>query len=214
VGAVILVTACFPIESRWITRRSDVRIVHTAMGNASAVSLDELGDAASDAALLIATGFAGGIDPSIERADLTLARTVRHRGEEIEIDAQLVDRARRALADRADALHVGTCESADRVLGTDEKRDLAAGGVISVDMESGPLARWAAARGIPFLVLRVVLDPAGDELPFSDDRPFWTSVLRHPVSSLRTARHAATAGRALGRAVDTVVDALTGGRDA
>jgi nucleoside phosphorylase len=213
VGAVILVTACFPIELRWIARRPGLRVVRTAMGEASGASLDRLGDAAADTTMMISTGFAGGIDPRAARGDLALARTVRHRDEEIGIDPELVDRARRALNDRPCILHVGPCASADRVLGPDEKRALAEHGVTSVDMESGPLARWASARGIPFLALRAVLDPADTELPFSADRPLWTSVLRHPIAGARSARHAVAVGRRLGRAVNAVVDVFSGGPD-
>jgi nucleoside phosphorylase len=210
---MILVTACFPIESRWIARRPAVRVVHTAMGMEASASLDRLGDAAAGTTLLISTGFAGGIAPDVARGDLTLARIVRHGGEEIAVDPQLVERAHHALNGGSGTLHIGPCESADRVLGTDEKRGLAGQDVTSVDMESGPIARWAIARGIPFLALRVVLDPADTKLPFSADRPFWQSALRHPVAATRTARYAAAAGRRLGRAVNALVDAFAGGSD-
>jgi len=211
VGPVILVTVCFPIESRWIPRRSDVRVVRTAVGDAAAETLDALGDDATGTALLIATGFAGGVDPRIRRGDLVLARTVRHRGEELEIDRRLLDRARQAVNSDSTVLHVGPCESADRVLGPSDKRGLAEDAVTSVDMESGGLARWAAARAIPFLSLRAVLDPVDSDVPFPADRPFWLSALRHPVAAARTVRHATIAGQAIGSAVSAVVDAFSGG---
>jgi hypothetical protein len=34
-----------------------------------------------------------------------------------------------------------------------------------VEMEAEPLARWALARGVPFVHLRVVLDPASTATP-------------------------------------------------
>lgn len=211
---MILVTACFPIESRWIARRPDVRVVRTAIGRRSRETLDGLGSEPSDASLLIAAGFCGGIDPRMQRGNLFLARLVRHQGEEIRVDPELLEQARHALNDGSVELHVGPCESADSVLGADEKRALATDGVTAVDMESGPLARWAANRGIPFVALRVVLDPVGTDLPFSADRPFWTTALHHPVAAARAARRAIAAGRVLGTAVDALVDTFAGRSDA
>jgi len=211
---VILVTACFPIESRWIARRPGVRVVRTAMGERSAAALDALGHRTSDATLLLATGFAGAVDPRIRRGELFLARAIRHGGEDIEIDQGLFDRACAALTDGRAGLHVGLCASIDDVADPPRKRALAADKVVAVDMESGPLARWAAGRGTPFLALRVVLDPAEAELPFLADRLAWLSALRHPVGAARMVFDAVHAARVLGPAVDAVVDAFFGGSDA
>jgi len=211
---MILATACFPIESRWIARRRDVRIVRTAVGERSRETMDALGSETPKASLLIATGFCGGIDPRIRRGDLFLARAIRHRGEEIRIDTRILDRVRRRLDGGSAEVHVGLCQSADHVLQSAEKRALAADGVTAVDMESGPLARWATDRGIPFLVLRVVFDPAGADLPFSSDRPFWVSAVGHPFAAIRAIRHAIGAGRKLGTAVDMAIDTFAGGADA
>jgi len=208
---MILVTACFRIEARWITRRPGVRVVRTAIGERSRETMAGLD---TEASLLVATGFCGGIDPRIRRGDLFLARTVRHRGDEIQIDPELLARARSALNGGSGGLHVGPGESVGHVLRPDEKRALAAEGVGVVDMESGPLARWAADRGIPFLSLRVVLDPAETDLPFPANRPFWLSALRRPIAAFRTARDASVVGRTLGTAIDKVVEAFDGGTDA
>ncbi len=208
---MILVTACFRIEARWITRRPGVRVVRTAIGERSRGTMV---DRDADATFLVATGFCGGIDPRIRRGDLFLARTVRHRGEEIRIDPELLTRAQRALDGGSGGLHVGLGVSVDHVLRPDEKRALAAEGVAAVDMESGPLARWAADRGVPFLSLRVVLDPAEADLPFPADRPFWVSALRRPTVTIRTVWDASAAGRTLGTAIDKVVEAFDGRTDA
>jgi nucleoside phosphorylase len=211
---MILVTACFSTESRWIARHGGVRVVRTAIGERSRETMDALGGEMSEASLLIAAGFCGGIDPRIRKEDLFLARAIRHRGDEIHVDPGVLEQARRELDGRSAAVYVGLCGSVDHVLRPDEKRALAADGVTAVDMESGPLARWAADRGIPFLTLRVVLDPVETDLPFSGDRPLWASAVCHPVATARVARHAIGAGRKLGTAVDTVVDAFAGGTDA
>ena len=207
---MILVTTCFATEARWIGRRPGVHVVRTAIGERSRETMDELDHESAEASLLIATGFSGGIDSRIRRGDLFLARLVRHRGEEIRVDPELLQRARSALGGGSVELHVGPCESVDHVLQPDEKRALVADGVAAIDMESGPLARWAVNRGIPFLALRAILDPVGADLPFSADRPFWTSILHHPVAASRVARDAIAAGRVLGTAVDTLIDTFAG----
>jgi hypothetical protein len=75
-------------------------------------------------------------------------------------------------------------------------------------MESGPLARWANGRPLGFLPLRVVFDPVSADLPVAADDSLFGSALRHPVWSLRAARWAVVAGRALGRALDDLLAAL------
>jgi hypothetical protein len=56
--------------------------------------------------------------------------------------------------------------TSDRVLASvADKRAGAAMGAVAVEMEAGPLARWAAAHSVPFFHLRVVLDPAASALP-------------------------------------------------
>jgi len=208
---MILVTACHPIEARWISRRPEVRIVRTAAGDRSSVALERQDDGAF---LLLATGFCGGADPALRVGDLVLADAVCHHGREIPIDPALVDRARRRLAGGPGALQVGRVASADRVLGPDDKRALAADGFAAVDMESGPLARWAAERRIPFLALRAVVDAADDDLTFLSNRSVITTAVRRPRALMRTACAARTAGRALGSAVDQVLDAWEGAGDA
>jgi hypothetical protein len=47
----------------------------------------------------------------------------------------------------------------------DKARQGEATGAIAVEMESGVHASFATARGLPFLVLRVILDPVGMALP-------------------------------------------------
>ena len=207
---MILVTACYRIEARWITRRPGVRIVRTVVGERSRETMEQLGDEVTDASFLIASGFCGGVDPQIRKGQLFLARAVRHQGEEIRIDPDLLDRARQALDGGTAKHHSGLCASVDRVLQPDEKRALADDGVSAVDMETGPLARWATKSGLPFLALRVVLDPVDTDLPFSDDLPLWISVPLHPIAATRTAHEAIAASRALGEAIDTVVDAFAG----
>lgn len=67
-------------------------------------------------------------------------------------------------------LVIGPVLTSDRLLTTVQaKRAAAVSGALAVEMEAGPLARWANSRGVPFLHLRVVLDPLDGALPHVSD---------------------------------------------
>jgi len=52
-----------------------------------------------------------------------------------------------------------------------EKRDLAArSGALAVDMESAAIAAAAAARSVPFLAIRAILDPVEEDLRIAFDQ--------------------------------------------
>lgn len=205
---MIVVAGCFRRETRWIERRPGLRVVRTRMGEASAVDLDARVGSDLRPSFLLSVGFSGGLDAGMRTGDVFLARAIAHRGEMLAVSDALVERARRALDRLEVPVWTGTCASVDAVAGADAKRELGKTGAKSVDLESGPLARWAAARGVPFLSCRVVLDTAEAEVPFSSDRPLWVSALRHPGATLDLARRSSLAGRELGRAVNGIVEVL------
>jgi nucleoside phosphorylase len=205
---MIVVTGCFRRETRWIERRPGLRVVRTRMGEAAAVDLDARVRKDLRPSFLLSVGFSGGLDGGMRTGDVFLAREIAHRGEMLAVSDALVERARRALDRLEVPVWTGTCASVDAVAGAAAKRELGKTGAKSVDLESGPLARWAAARGVPFLSCRVVLDAAEAEVPFSSDRPLWVSALRHPGATLDLARRSSLAGRELGRAVTGIVGIL------
>ncbi len=207
---MILITACFSVESRWISRQPGVRVVHTAIGEQARQTMDELGSASSNVSLLLSTGFCGGIHPDIEKGTLFLATAIRHNDEEIRVSPEILEQVHRTLNSGSGDVHLGLCESVDHVLSSSEKRALAARGALVTDMESGPLARWAADREIPFLTLRIVLDPVEEDLPFAANRPFWLSAVSHPILAARVTHDAIASGRALGEAIDKAIAALLG----
>ncbi|MDD5220271.1 MAG: hypothetical protein PHV11_06880 [Candidatus Bipolaricaulis sp.] len=208
---MIVVTGCFRRETRWLEPRPGLRVVRTPMGEASAADLDARVEKGLDLSLLVSTGFCGGLDAGMKTGDVFLARAILHRGETLSVPDALVDRARGALDALEFVVWTGTCVSANAVADAGEKRRLAKTGARSVDLESGPLARWAAAHRVPFISCRVVLDPLEAEMPFSGDRPLWRGLLRRPGAALDLARRSAVAGREIGRAVGAVADALREG---
>ena len=111
--------------------------------------------------VLVSAGFAGALDPSLNRNDLAIPRSVVNaEGETIAIDAEwanAVSAIRRVerllLVDR-----VITAASEKGRLRDERQADL-------IDMETFGVAAAARDRGIPFIPLRVVSDDARSELP-------------------------------------------------
>lgn len=202
---MILVAACFRSETRGIRRTPDLRVVHTAMGDGAAAAVAQA--ASEHPALLVSTGFCGGLAADLRPGDLVLADEVRSDVGAMRVDADLVRRACEALAGWAGTVRVGPVACAADVVGPTAKRDLASCGAVAVDLESACLAKWARAHGVPFLSLRVVLDAADEDVPFSRRVPLWMSVLRHPILAARIARRARIAAARLGAAVGCLAEA-------
>jgi adenosylhomocysteine nucleosidase len=98
---------------------------------------------------VVSTGFCGGLDPGLKRGGIFVATSVC--GRECRAPAT------------ARPFFSGSLATVDRVVGTaEEKARLRATGAAAVDMESAALAERAAAAGVPFYIVRVVLDGAGE----------------------------------------------------
>ena len=203
-----MIAACFPTETRWVRRIDGLRIVKVPMGQRAPDGLPApLGG--EDPRILISAGVSGGLTTNVRLGDIAIARTIEHQGTRIRIDERLVDHAEAAMHRTGRRWSIGECLCTDAVVCTaEEKAALGQSGAIAVDMESGPLARWAEEHDVPFLSVRVILDPVEMALPFSQDRPLWRSVLAHPVAVARVGRMARVAGQALGAALNDLVDVL------
>ncbi len=127
----------------------------TAAGAAHAAS--EL--VAAGVTHLLSFGLAAGLDPALEAGRLLLP-------------AEVVDGARRHRTDPGlrswlgDGAQGPLLHSDRLVAAPAEKAALRrSSGCVALDMESGAVARAAAAAGLPFAVLRAVCDPADRTLP-------------------------------------------------
>ena len=124
----------------------------------------ELCDALRPVAL-VGAGVAGALSPGLSVGDLVVGRRILDsRGEAPAPDAGFVDRAVRVGAVS------GTLLTLERpAVARSEKAALAESlgedGPGAVDMESAGWARAAAARRIPYLVVRSISDAADEELP-------------------------------------------------
>jgi adenosylhomocysteine nucleosidase len=145
---------------------SDVVLTVTGDGAESAWrGAEALCDAVRPAAL-IGAGMAGALTPGLSVGDLLVAlRVLDEAGDAPAPDARLVAKALAA----GNALP-GTLRTVARpAVSSAEKAHLAKSlgveGVSAVDMESSAWARAAAARGVPYIVVRSISDASDEDLP-------------------------------------------------
>lgn len=119
-------------------------------------------------------GVCGGLIDELKTGDVVLSDATFEAGGQRWTHRppdQLVNRVREIVAGSQQRSIVGPVYSADQPLVTPEQKRMAAqSGAIAVEMEAGPLAAWAVSAGLPFVHLRVVLDPH-DSFPLAWRRP-------------------------------------------
>jgi nucleoside phosphorylase len=120
------------------------------------------------AGLFVTCGCAGALAPTLRTGEVVAADAVvsvdADLGTTVRLPASAETTAALALA-RGFPLHVGPVVSSPRLLASrgDKERAARTGGLV-VDMESAPIAAEAQRRGVPNVVLRVVLDLATQAL--------------------------------------------------
>lgn len=145
--------------------RVDVVIAVTGGGSRNAErAAAALCDACRPSAL-IGAGIAGALSPGLATRALVASRSVRDSSGEVPPpDARLLGQAVAGGIARA-----GTLVTVGKpVVGSAEKAVLAAAagdGPAAVDMESAGWARAAAARGVPYVIVRAISDEAEEDLP-------------------------------------------------
>jgi adenosylhomocysteine nucleosidase len=178
--------------------------------------------AAAGATTLLSFGFAGGLDPSLRPGDIIVgAGVIAVDGTMRETHDALAQRLCAALDESGCRWTAGLVAGADQAVATAAAKEALAArtGALIVDMES----HGVAAAGLPFAILRVVVDPAERALPACvlaavdpsgrvNILPLMAGLLRHPreIGSLLALardngparkslrRAAAAAGRAFG----------------
>lgn len=114
---------------------------------------------------LISFGVAGALSPSLRPGEIIVATTVITPSGAFPTCA---DWSKSLLKSLPHALHLPVFGSEAALMTAVEKRSLwSSTGAAAVDMESGPVAEVAAEYGLPYTVLRVVLDPACRAIPLS-----------------------------------------------
>ncbi len=136
---------------------------------------------------VLVVGFSGAARASLPVGALVLADSARG----VRVPDGLLERARKALPEA----EVGPVATVESPAAPAEKARLSAD-ALAVDMESGYLAAELSSRGIPFLVVRCVLDALWEDV---------TSGLK-----FRFARRALVCARRLGQAAGALVPVLEG----
>lgn len=112
-----------------------------------------------DVDAIVSFGLAGGLDPALAAGTVVIPEAVIVAGQVVaadpQVNARLGGATHRLLA-------MGTGIVATRA---GKAAAFAATGAVAVDLESGAVARVAAARGMGFAVLRAICDPATADLP-------------------------------------------------
>ncbi len=142
---------------------------------------------------VVVLGFCGATHARLVPGRLVLADVVLGNGEEIELLAELVERARERLPDA----EVGPIATVEGIADPAEKARRSVDAV-AVDMESYHIARELRSREIPFVVVRCVLDV------------LWEDISRG--NRVRMAGRALSCARRLGRAAAALAPAVGGER--
>lgn len=120
------------------------------------------------ATALLSFGIAGGLDPAVRPGAVVLAdEIILPDGTRLGADIAWADRVAAAARDMTP--HRAPIAGTARMLtSADQKSELRRRtGAVAADMESHGVARAAARRSVPFLVVRAVADPAERALPQS-----------------------------------------------
>ncbi len=179
-------------------------------------------DSMPQAELVIGTGVAGALSRGLKPGDLVLSDRIlmiHADGQQAKLGTAVSAEHLRAighsLASAGIAYSTGAILTSNRVFTVAEKRGAKEStGAIAVDMESAALASEAAARGLPFVAIRAVLDEVDDEVVGAemadeggDVRPLAATayLLRNPATVLKLPRMI----RNLSRATAAIADALS-----
>jgi hopanoid-associated phosphorylase len=159
-GYVIAATG-LAAEARIAARSERVKTVAGGSdGNRLAALLE---DALTDGALgIVSFGIAGGLAPNLPSGTIVIGDAVIA-GDRYSADRAWTSRLAKALPDAKR----GTVIGSDRMVAEPEAKAAlhASSRALATDMESHIVARIARDRSLPFAVLRVVADPAGQRLP-------------------------------------------------
>ena len=194
-------------------------IGHRRASEAARRALDSL----PSAELVIGTGVVGALSSGLKPGDLVLSDRILT----IDGDGQMAEQViavsdshlravGRSLASAGIAYSTGAILTSHRVLanGAEKRRAKESTGAIAVDMETAAIAAVAAARGLPFVAIRAVLDEVDDEVVGAEVadadgkvRPLAATsyLIRNPATMLKLPKMI----RNLSRATASIADALT-----
>lgn len=146
--------------------RGGALLAVSGMGAVSA-GLAARGLVHAGAAALMSFGLAGGLDPSLSAGSVVLpGEILSGEGRRLPTAQGWRERLRATIERRrpvAAGILLTRAQPIDRI--ADKARAFRETGAVAVDMESFSVAEVAAAHGLPFVAVRVIVDTAGDVLP-------------------------------------------------
>ena len=201
----------------------EVAVVATGIGHARALESVRLAfQVMPTPEMVIGTGVVGALSYGLRPGDIVLADRIIHK-RDAEVEPEHVAAVHEThLKDVGRYLKVAGLEystgpilTSHRALvsGDEKRRAKEETGAIAVDMETAALAAEAVARGIPFAVMRTVLDHIDDEIPgaeMADEhgrvRPLRATahLLRNPTTVFKIPKLL----RNMGRASEALANAL------
>jgi len=156
------------------TERGEVVFIATGIGLIRSRTIARMAlTALPEPELVIGTGVAGALSGGLRPGDIVIAdRALKSRTDSahpeqvVSVDAAVVDFCREAIHRAGLDSSTGAILSSSRVIPTTEEKRAAKqnSGAIVVDMESAAIALEAAARGVPFAIVRTVIDSLDDEI--------------------------------------------------
>ena len=142
----------------------EVLVVQTGVGWPYATAAAAAVDLAS-CELVISTGCAGGLAPSLRPGDLVIASAVHAQDTSHATDGAARERLLALATQGGLSVCAGPIRCSPVMLGSHaEKRAAAAAGGLIVEMEAAPIGLAAARAGRPFASVRAVIDGADDDL--------------------------------------------------
>lgn len=112
---------------------------------------------------LISFGIAGALQPELTPGTCIVGTAVSNDAQKFDADGAWAGRLLAVLPDARRGMVIGSSKA---VADINKKAGLyQATGAVAVDMESHVVGRIAAAHGLPFAILRVIADSAGQQLP-------------------------------------------------
>lgn len=143
-------------------------LVAIAAGGDAALTIKQLQRVVADATALVSFGITGGLDPALPSGALLLpSAVVTEGGERYAVDADWHAALCTTLAAAGRTAALGDTLGAAAIAATAATKAalFRATKALAVDLESHLAARAAQAAALPFVVLRVIADPAGRDLP-------------------------------------------------
>jgi adenosylhomocysteine nucleosidase len=211
------------------TDRGEVVFIATGIGMKRGKAIARLALAAlPETSLVIGTGVVGALSGGLRPGDIVIAdRAMRARADDahpehvVAVDAATLDYCERTLHAAGLASSTGAILSSPRVLPNAAEKRAAKqlSGAIAVDMESVAIASEAAAGGVPFAIVRTVIDSLEDEIfgaEMADEegrvKPLAAAnyLVRNPGALLKIPwmiRNLALATRSLADAIEALIKA-------